>query len=130
MDRAQALCCLMTLVSVRTFGIMYDHTFFSKLANHQIRHQATYNVGCQPGDCTMVTLIFCRGLYGYVWVDADELCSVIANDRVLDLELYTHKNKLILLHLFTDLFRKDIFLTLQNIPCTYSESEENFLTNQ
>ena len=29
---------------------MYDHAF-SKLANHQIRHQAAYKVGCQPGDC-------------------------------------------------------------------------------
>ena len=37
------------LVQVRTFGIMYDHTF-SKLANHQIRHQAKHKVGCQPGD--------------------------------------------------------------------------------
>ena len=47
----------------RTFGVMYDHTF-SKLANHQIRHQATpeiyllvneflatHKVDCQPGDC-------------------------------------------------------------------------------
>ena len=24
---------------------------FSKLANHQIRHQARHKVGCQPGDC-------------------------------------------------------------------------------
>ena len=23
----------------------------SKLVNHQIRHQATYKVGCQPDDC-------------------------------------------------------------------------------
>ena len=29
---------------------MYDHTF-SKLANHQIRHQITHKVGCQPDDC-------------------------------------------------------------------------------
>ena len=40
--------CLM--VSARTFGVMYEHTL-SKLANHQIRHQATFKVGCQPGDC-------------------------------------------------------------------------------
>ena len=39
------------LVSVRIFGVMYDLAF-SKLANHQIRHQATQKVGCQPGDCT------------------------------------------------------------------------------
>ena len=31
-------------------SVMYDHTF-SKLAKHQIRHQATHTVGCQPGDC-------------------------------------------------------------------------------
>ena len=28
---------------------MYDNTF-SKFAIHQIRHQATHKVGCQPGD--------------------------------------------------------------------------------
>ena len=28
---------------------MYNHTFY-KLANQPIRHQATHNVGCQPGD--------------------------------------------------------------------------------
>ena len=37
-----------TWSSVRTFGIMYDHAF-SKLSNHQIRHQAAHIVGCQPG---------------------------------------------------------------------------------
>ena len=35
---------------VWTFSVMYDHTF-SKLANHQIKHQTTHKVGCQPGDC-------------------------------------------------------------------------------
>ena len=28
-----------------------NQTYFSKLANHQIRHQATHKVSCQPGDC-------------------------------------------------------------------------------
>ena len=48
----------------------YDHTF-SKLTGHQINHQAAHKVGCQPGDCIMhmVTLIFLRGLLGYVWVN-------------------------------------------------------------
>ena len=44
-----------------------------------------------------------------------ELCSRTANDRVLNLELYTHRRQqLTLLHLFADLFRKEIVLTLQN----------------
>ena len=30
------------------FSVMYDHVFL-KLANHQIRNQATHKVGCQPG---------------------------------------------------------------------------------
>ena len=48
---------------------MYDHTF-SKLANHQSRHQATHKVGCQPGDCIiMATSIFLKGLCRYVWVN-------------------------------------------------------------
>ena len=47
---------------MRTFSVMYDHNF-STLANHQIRHQATHKVGCQPGDrLHMVTSIFLRGL--------------------------------------------------------------------
>ena len=45
------LCCLMTPVSVRTFGVMRDHTF-STLGNHQIRSDITphikWAVG-QPG---------------------------------------------------------------------------------
>ena len=51
---------------LRTFGVMYDHTF-SELATHRIRHQATHNVGCQPGHLHMATLVFLRGLCGYVW---------------------------------------------------------------
>ena len=44
------LCCVMTP------GLSKDircHVwpYFSKLAIHQIRHQATHKVGCQPGDC-------------------------------------------------------------------------------
>ena len=48
--RVVGLCCLMTP------GLSMDiqcHVwpYFSKLANHQIKHQATHKVGCQPGDC-------------------------------------------------------------------------------
>ena len=41
---------------------MYDHTY-STLANHQIKHQATHKVGCQPGDCiwSILTLSPTRG---------------------------------------------------------------------
>ena len=52
------LCCLMMPGSVRTFGVMYDH-IFPKLANHQIQHQATHKVGCQPGVCV--------GMYGLTY---------------------------------------------------------------
>ena len=50
---------------MRTFGVMYDHTF-SKLATHQVRCQATQRVGCQPGDCILSLKIFLRGLCRYV----------------------------------------------------------------
>ena len=41
--------------------------------------------------------------------------ATLASGRVLNCELYTYKRqKLTLLHLFTDLFRKVIFLTLWN----------------
>ena len=56
------------LVWVRTFSVMYDHTF-SKLANHQIRHQATHKVGCLPGDCIWSLQSSSGGLSGYVWVN-------------------------------------------------------------
>ena len=45
---------------------MYDLTF-SELANHQIRHQATHKVGCQPGDCVLSLWSssgVCVGMYG------------------------------------------------------------------
>ena len=50
-----------------------------------------------------------------IFGDTDELCSGVANCRVLNLELYTYRRqKLTLLHIFTDLFRKEIFLTSWN----------------
>ena len=58
-----------TLVSVRTFGVMYGHTFL-KLANHQIRHQATHKVGCQTGDCIWSLYSssgVCVGIYGLTY---------------------------------------------------------------
>ena len=57
------------LVSVRTFSVMYDHAF-SKLANHQIRHQAAHKVGCQPGDRTWSLFSssgFRVGIYGLTY---------------------------------------------------------------
>ena len=54
---------------MRTFGVMYDHTF-SKLANHQIRHQATHKVGCQPGACIwsfQYSSGVCVGMYGLTY---------------------------------------------------------------
>ena len=61
----QDLNCFMTpgLISVRTFSVMCDH-IFSKLANHQISHQATHKLGCQPGDCIWSLLSYS----GFVWV--------------------------------------------------------------
>ena len=52
----------------RTFGVMYDHTF-SKLANHQIRHQVTYKVGGRSSDCIWSFILpygFCMGMYGLI----------------------------------------------------------------
>ena len=49
---------------------MYDHAF-SKLASHQIKHQATHKVDCQPGDC-MWSLFsssgVCVGMYGLTYL--------------------------------------------------------------
>ena len=41
--------------------------YFLELANHQIRHQATHKVGCQPGDCIWLFKFssgVCVGMYG------------------------------------------------------------------
>ena len=51
------------------FSVMYEHTF-SKLANHQIRHQVTHTVGGQPGDCIwslQSSSGICVGLYGLIY---------------------------------------------------------------
>ena len=60
---AQGLCCLMT----SSLSVIYDHIFFSKLANHQIRPHIKWAVSLvnEYG----VTLIFVRGLCGCVWVN-------------------------------------------------------------
>ena len=55
------------LVSVRTYGVMYDHTLFLCMQSHEIRHKATCKLSCQPGDCRLS--IFLRGLCGYVQVN-------------------------------------------------------------
>ena len=55
------------LISERVFGAKYDHTF-SKLANHQIRHQATHKVGCQLGDCIWSLYSGdCVGMYEFTY---------------------------------------------------------------
>ena len=44
------LCCLMTPgLSKEIWCHVWNN--FSKLVNHQTRHQATHKMGCQPGDC-------------------------------------------------------------------------------
>ena len=51
---------------------------------------------------------------------------VLANTRMFNLELYTHKTqKLTLLHLFTHLFRDEIFLILQNKKQTNKQNRKN-----
>ena len=60
------LCCLMTpgLSKDIRCHVRPWHTFFSKIANHQIRHQATDKVGCRPGDCIWSLNV----PPGFVWV--------------------------------------------------------------
>ena len=67
---------------------MYDHTTgITKLANHQIRHQATHKVVCQPGDyIIMVTSIFLKGLCWYVGVTM--LIYLSRGDQLLEERLY------------------------------------------
>ena len=45
---------------------MYDDTF-SRLANHQIRHQAANKVGCQPGEFVWSSAGVCVGVYGLTY---------------------------------------------------------------
>ena len=86
------LGCLMTLVSIRTFSVMYDHTFQNlQITRSDIRPHIKWAVilviaygHTQSGLSTwwlhMVTLIFLRGLCGYVWVNILTLLP----PRVLD----------------------------------------------
>ena len=44
--------------------------YFSKVANHQIRHQATHKVGCPPVDCiwsVQSSTGVCVGMYGLTY---------------------------------------------------------------
>ena len=45
-----SLCCLLTPGLSKDIRC-HERPYFSKIANHQLRHQATHKVGCQPGDC-------------------------------------------------------------------------------
>ena len=63
-----SLSSLMTPgVSVRIFGVTYDHTFLN--LQIIIIHHATRKVGGQTWWLHMTTLIFLRDLCGYVWVN-------------------------------------------------------------
>ena len=53
---------------------MYVH-YFSKLANHQIRHQATHKVGCQPDDYSNLS-------QGFVWVCMGSYTHLITPKRI------------------------------------------------
>ena len=55
------VCVQWQLVSVRTLSVMT--TLLSMLANHQVRHRATWNVVIADGQ-----FILLRGLCGHVWV--------------------------------------------------------------
>ena len=60
---------------------MYDHTF-SKLANHQIRHQDTHKQGCQSGDCIWSlepSSGVCVGMYGLTYFITHEGNHTIAS---------------------------------------------------
>ena len=51
---------LMTTDLSKEFGVIYDHAF-SKIANHQIRHETTHKVGCQFGDSLWSFIVFLMG---------------------------------------------------------------------
>ena len=68
-----------------------------------------YNYLCHPFGC----VVECPSSHNYLYTD--QLCSGKSNGRVFNLELYSHRRqKLTLLHLSTGLFRKEIFVALQN----------------
>ena len=56
------------IISIIKWDTNQNHVLFSMIKNHEIRHQATSDLDCQLGNCRNVTLIFLRGLCGYVWV--------------------------------------------------------------
>ena len=63
--RRVGLCCFMT-PSLSKDIQCHVWSYFSKLANNQIRHQATHRVDCQPGDSyghTKSSSGVCVGMY-------------------------------------------------------------------
>ena len=68
------LCPLMTPGLSKTFGVMYTCTF-SKLPNHQIRHQDTHTkltvnlVIAYIYICLIVTVIYLKDLFECIWIN-------------------------------------------------------------
>ena len=63
------LRCLMTLCLSKDIRC-HVWKYYSKLANHQIRHQATHKVGYLPGDCIRSfwpSSVVCVGVYGLTY---------------------------------------------------------------
>ena len=57
------------MVSVRTFGVMYDHTFYKQvhISRSHIRPHIKWAVSLVI--LHMVTSIFLQALCGYIWVN-------------------------------------------------------------
>ena len=64
-----SLCCLLTPGLSKDFQCHVWPYYFCICEIIQVGHQATSEKGGQPGDLQIATLIFLKGLFGYVWVN-------------------------------------------------------------
>ena len=95
---ATVCVALWHLVSVRTFGVMYDHTFYKQvqISRSDIRPHIKWAVSLVI--LHMVTSISLQGLCGYIWVNILTLSpqrghrTTDADDLADDLN-YVHEDK-------------------------------------
>ena len=94
---------------------MHDHTF-SKFANHQIRHPATLNLGCQPMNLPQ----------GFVWVCMFNIHTFITKEGLED--IMKHK---ILIRFVLEMFNiMDLVGKYGHRPIFYMQMIDQVIKNE
>ena len=109
------------LVSVRTFGVMYHHTFLNlQVTRSDIRPHIKWAVSLH-----MVTLIFLGGMCGYLWVNILTLSPPKVQEFIKTItNLYSNCSNIFGNHANGRVFIKELFFTQTN-PSSWRNSSVN-----